>query len=184
MAYIITAKYADVLPLYRLSTILKRYGIDYSRQTMSESVIATGQKIEPLIEYFRRALLASTVMYMDETTVQVLNEPDKTPQSKSYIWVQRAGPPGKPIVLFNFDPTRSSAVPDRLLENYSRTLMSDGYTAYQQVSAQKSLTHLGCWAHARRSTPRSAYKLGGESPPSKASPWHRVSSFGFMEVTT
>ena len=93
MAYIITAKYADGLPLYRLSTILKRYGIDYSRQTMSESVIATAQKLNPLMEHLRRELLASTVMHMDETTVQVLNEPDKTPHSKSYMWVQRGGPP-------------------------------------------------------------------------------------------
>ena len=150
MAYIITAKYADGLPLYRLSTILKRYGIDYSRQTMSESVIATAQKLEPLMEHFRQALLASPVMHMDETTVQVLNEPDKAPQSKSYMWVQRGGPPGKSIVLFNYDPSRSNAVPDRLLENYSGTLMSDGYAAYQQVAAKKQLTHLCCWAHARR----------------------------------
>ena len=150
MAYIITAKYADGLPLYRLSTILKRYGIDYSRQTMSESVIATAQKLEPLMEHFRQELLASTVMHMDETTVQVLNEPGKAPQSKSYMWVQRGGPPGKPIVLFNYDPSRSSAVPDRLLENYSGTLMSDGYAAYQQVAAKKNLTHLCCWAHSRR----------------------------------
>ena len=150
MAYIITAKYADGLPLYRLSTILKRYGIDYSRQTMSESVIATAQKLEPLMEHFRQKLLASNVMHMDETTVQVLNEPDKAPQSKSYMWVQRGGPPDKPIVLFNYDPSRSSAVPDRLLENYSGALMSDGYAAYQQVAATKNLAHLYCWSHARR----------------------------------
>ena len=150
MAYIITAKYADGLPLYRLSTILKRYGIDYSRQTMSESVIATAQKLKPLMEYLRRELLASTVMHMDETTVQVLNEPGKTPHSKSYMWVQRGGPPDKPIVLFNYDPSRSHAVPDRLLESYSGALMSDGYAAYQQVAAKNKLTHLCCWAHARR----------------------------------
>ena len=150
MAYIITAKYADGLPLYRLSTILKRYGIELSRQTMSESVIATAQKIEPLIEHFRLNLYASSVMHMDETTVQVLNEPGKTAQSKSYMWVQRGGPPDRPIVLFNYDPSRSSAVPDRLLENYSGALMSDGYAAYQQVAAKKNLIHLCCWAHVRR----------------------------------
>lgn len=150
MAYIITAKYADGLPLYRLSTILKRYGIDFSRQTMSESVIATARKLEPLMEHFRQELLTSTVMHMDETTVQVLNEPDKTPQSKSYMWVQRGGPPDKPIVLFNYEPSRSSAVPDRLLEDYSGSLMTDGYAAYQQVAAKKNINHLCCWAHVRR----------------------------------
>ena len=149
MAYIITAKYADGLPLYRLSSILKRYRIDYYRQTMGESVIATAQKLEPPMEHFRRELLASTDIHMDETTVQVRNEPNKASQSKSYMWVQRGGRPGKPIVLFYYDPSRSNTVPDRLLENYSGTLMSDGYTAYQQAAAKNELTHLCCWAHAR-----------------------------------
>jgi transposase len=71
MAYIITAKYADGLPLYRLSTILKCYGIELSRQTMSESVITTAQKLEPFMEHFRLDICASSVMHMDETTVQV-----------------------------------------------------------------------------------------------------------------
>ena len=150
MAYIITSKYADGLPLYRLSTILKRYGIDFSRQTMSESVIATARRLEPLMGHFRHELSQSVVMHMDETTVQVLNEPEKTPHSKSYMWVQRGGPPDRPIVLFNYDPSRSSAVPDRLLDNYSGALMSDGYAAYQQVAAKRQIMHLCCWAHVRR----------------------------------
>ncbi len=150
MAYIITSKFADSLPLYRLSTIFKRYGIDFSRQTMSESVIATAKKLEPFIEHFKNTLYSSDVLHMDETTVQVLNEPGKTPQSKSYMWVQRGGLPDKAVVLFHYDPSRSSAVADKLLKNYSGALMTDGYAAYQQVAARKELTHLCCWAHARR----------------------------------
>lgn len=150
MAYIITAKYADGLPLYRLSPILQRYGIDLSRQTLSESVIAVGQKIDPFLNHCRRILNSGNVMHMDETTVQVLNEPGKAPQSKSYMWVQRGGPPGQTVVLFNYEPSRSSAVTEKLLENYRGVLMSDGYTAYRQVAAKKQLIHLCCWAHARR----------------------------------
>ena len=150
MAYIITAKYADGLPLYRLSPILQRYGIDLSRQTLSESVIAAARKVAPLLDHCRHRLNTGHVMHMDETTVQVLNEPGKAPQSKSYMWVQRGGPPGQTVVLFNYEPSRSSDVPDTLLEHYRGVLMTDGYTAYRQVAAKKQLTHLCCWAHARR----------------------------------
>ena len=150
MAYVITAKYADGLPLYRLNTILKRHGIDLPRQTLSESVLTTAQKIAPIIAHLRQALAHSAVMYMDETPVQVLNEPNKTAQSKSYMWVQRAGPPDKPIVLFHYDPSRSSAVADHLLADYRGALMSDGYAAYKQVAKTHAITHLCCWAHARR----------------------------------
>jgi len=150
MAYVITAKYADGLPLYRLSTILERHGIELSRQTLSESVLATALKLEPFIEHLRTRLIQSDVMHMDETTVQVLNEPGKTAQSKSYMWVQRAGPPNKPIVLFNYDPSRSAETAERLLSGFEGVLMSDGYAAYKKVAQDNEITHLCCWAHARR----------------------------------
>jgi len=91
MAYVITSKYADGLPLYRLSGILARHGIDLPRQTLSESVLKTAEQTMPLIDFMIAGLRAGTVLHMDETRVQVLNEPDKSAQSQSYIWVQRGG---------------------------------------------------------------------------------------------
>lgn len=150
MAFIITSKYADGLPLYRLSEILKRYNIDMSRQTLSESVLRCAEQLQPLIERLRHHLMNSSVLYMDETPVQVLKEPGKSAQSKSYMWVQRGGPPGKSIVRFNYDPSRAASVPEELLLGYRGVLMSDGYQAYRTVSAKYELVHLCCWAHARR----------------------------------
>lgn len=150
MAYVITAKYADGLPLYRLSTILQRHGIDLPRQTLSESVMAVAQKVAPLLDHLRHCLMQSPVIHMDETTVQVLKEPDKAPQSHSYMWVQRGGPPGQAVVLFHYAPGRSAAVPETLLVNYRGALMTDGYSAYRTVATKQALTHLCCWAHARR----------------------------------
>jgi hypothetical protein len=150
MAYIITSKYADGLPLYRLSGILKRYGIDLPRQTLSEAVLKGGHKVTPVIDNMIGQLLAGDVLQMDETRVRVLNAPDKLAQSQSYMWVQRGGPPDKPVVHFTYDPSRGAAVPDRLLENYSGALMTDGYAAYRSILAGKPIDHLCCWAHARR----------------------------------
>ena len=150
MAYIITAKYADGLPLYRLSEILKRHHIDLSRQTLSASVLATAAKLEPFMECLKTHLHQGKVLHMDETQVQVLNEAGKSAQSKSYMWVQRGGPPDRPVIHFTYDPSRAAAVPDRLLDNYQGVLMSDGYQPYRQVAAKKQLVHLCCWAHARR----------------------------------
>lgn len=150
MAYIITAKYADALPLYRLSGILKRHQVELSRQTLSASVLATAAKLEPLVEFLRLQLYEAQVLHMDETRVQVLNEPDKSAKSRSYMWVQRGGPPGRPVIHFTYDPGRSTAVPDRLLHGFKGVLMSDGYKPYRKVAAAKQLVHLCCWAHARR----------------------------------
>jgi len=150
MAFIITSKYADGLPLYRLSEILKRYHIDLPRQTLSESVLRTAAMLQPLIDRMKQALLRSPVLHMDETPVQVLNEPGKSAQSRSYMWVQRGGPPGQEIVQFTYDPSRASSVPAQLLSGYSGVLMTDGYQPYRTVAAAQQLTHLCCWAHARR----------------------------------
>lgn len=58
---------------------------------------------------------------MDETRLQVLKELGRLAQSQSYMWVQSGAPPGKPVVLFDYDPSRSGAVPTRLLEDYAAT---------------------------------------------------------------
>ena len=150
MADVITAQYVDGLPLDRLSGIFDRYGVDFSRQTLSESVLAVAAKLKPLVQYLGNELNAGPLMHMDETRVQVLNEPGKSAQSQSYMWVQRGGPPGKHIVRFHYDPGRSTAVPEQLLKDYQGVLMTDGYKPYRTVVAVLGITHLCCWAHARR----------------------------------
>ena len=150
MAYVITSKYADGLPLYRLSGILSRYGIDMPRQTLSESVLRVADRLSPLMDHLTQQLMNSPLLYMDETRVQVLNEPGKTPQSNSYMWVQRGGPPGKTMIRFHYDPGRSTDTAKRLLAGFTGALVSDGYKPYREVAKDNGLTHLCCWAHSRR----------------------------------
>ncbi len=150
MAYIITSKYADGLPLYRLSGILGRYGIEMPRQTLSEAILNVEEKAAPQTDKITQSLMNSVLLYMDETRVQVLNEPDKTPQSNSYMWVQRGGPPGKPLIQFHYDPGRSTTTAERLLDGFAGTLMTDGYKPYREVAKGNDLIHLCCWAHSRR----------------------------------
>ena len=86
----------------------------------------------------------------EQTTVQVLNEPNKTPQSKSYMWLI-ASFGERPITLFHYDSSRSQHVPIHLLsDTQNKALMVDGYEGYQAACLQHSLTRLGCMAHARR----------------------------------
>ena len=175
---------ATRLPLYRLERQLARYGLPVPRSTQANWMIQSGQLIQPLINLMRDRLLSYDIIAMDESRYQVLREEGKTAQSQSYIWVQCGGPPDTPIILYDYDPSRSQNVPLRLLDDFKGYLQTDAYGGYGAVCRANGLISVGCMAHARRSTPRSAYRLGGESPPSKASPWHRVPSFEFMEVTT
>ena len=150
LAHITVSKYQDALPLYRQETILKRIGVELPRATLANWMIQAGTLIQPLINLLRDCLLAYDILQMDETPVQVLKEPGKTAQSKSYLWLQRGGPPDQPVVLYDYDPGRGAGVPKRLLEGFKGYLQTDGYDGYNAVVAVNSLTHVGCMAHARR----------------------------------
>ena len=150
LAHITVSKYQDALPLYRQEQILQRIGVDIPRATLANWMIQSGNLIQPVINLLRDRLLSYDILHMDETTVQVLDEPNKKAQSKSYLWVQRGGPPDKPVVLFDYDASRGQSVPLRLLEGFKGTIQTDGYAGYNAVVNQNNLTHLGCWAHARR----------------------------------
>jgi transposase len=150
LAHITVSKYQDALPLYRQETILRRIGVELPRATLANWMIHAGTLLQPLINLLRDRLLAYDIVQMDETPVQVLQEPGKTAQSKSYLWLQRGGPPEQVVVLYDYDPGRSAGVPKRLLEGFSGYLQTDGYDGYNAVVAVNALTHVGCMAHARR----------------------------------
>ncbi|HUH88082.1 MAG TPA: IS66 family transposase [Pusillimonas sp.] len=150
LAMLLTVKYVDGLPLNRFNRVLERSGVAIPRQSLARSAINVSKVLQPLHNLARDALLDSAVIHMDETTVQVLKEPDKAPTSQSYMWVQRGGPPGKAVILFDYDPSRSGQVPLRLLEGWQGYLMTDGYEGYNAVVRAGGIEHLICAAHARR----------------------------------
>lgn len=150
LAHVTVSKYQDGLPLYRQETILQRIGVDIPRATLANWMIGVGTLVQPLINLMRDRLLDYDIIQMDETPVQVLKEAGRSAQSKSYLWVQRGGPPDGRVILYDYDPSRSGGVPVRLLAGYSGYLQSDGYEGYNAVVATNGLRALGCMAHARR----------------------------------
>jgi transposase len=150
LAYIIVAKYADGMPLYRLESIIKRSGAELNRSTMAQWIIRLDLVFKPLLKRIRTLQNSGGYLQADETRLQVLKEPGKTAQSDKWMWVIRGGPPGKPSVLFDYDPSRAGAVAERLLDGFSGVLQADGYSGYSQVCKKDTVTRIGCMDHARR----------------------------------
>ncbi|WP_419621104.1 IS66 family transposase, partial [Thiolapillus sp.] len=150
LAWILVAKYADALPLYRLEGILKRHGGRISRTTMANWIIRLDDVFRPLINLLREWQWSADYLQADETRLQVLKETGKSAQSDKWMWVIRGGPPDRPAVLFEYDPSRSEEVPLRLLDGFKGTLQTDGYAGYNRVCRENDLTRIGCWDHARR----------------------------------
>lgn len=150
LAYIIVSKFCDALPFYRLEKIFLRIGVKLKRATMCNWTGRVHEKVKPMIDLLKKKLLLSFVIGIDETTVQVLNEPDKKPQTKSWMWVFRGGSPENPIILFHYDPGRGHTVPEEYLKGYHGRIQSDGLTVYDALVKKTDFIHIGCWSHARR----------------------------------
>ena len=150
IAHIAVQKFMMASPLYRQEQEWKQKGILLSRQTMSNWLLKASKGwLEPLYEKMRQKLLEHSVLHVDETVVQVLKEPGRAAQSKSYMWLYRtSGEAKKQIVLYDYQPDRKHTRPKEFLEGFSGFLHTDGYDAYHKLP--ENITIVGCLAHVRR----------------------------------
>jgi transposase len=149
-AHILTGKFVDALPFYRQEKQFTRLGADIPRATMCRWAMRIAEAVMPLKELLRQEILSGPLINADETTVQVLHEPGKTPQSKSYMWVFRGGGPGAPSLYFHYHQSRQGDVAASFLRRYKGVVQTDGYKGYDFLDHKKEILHIGCWAHARR----------------------------------
>ena len=150
IAHIMTQKFVMGSPLYRQEQEMNRKGIHLSRQTMSNWILkVTEDYLTPVYKQLHEELLKRDVLHADETTLQVLHEPGKKPQTASYMWLYRTGgDTDKPIVLYEYQPGRGATHPKEFLTGYKGYLHTDGYAGYHDLG--KDVTVVGCWAHAWR----------------------------------
>ncbi len=149
IATVMTGKYADGTPLYRMEDALARANIPVGRGTLAHWIIKPVElHLTRLVDAMRETLLSQPLIHGDETRVQVLKEEGKSAQSQSYMWVYRSGQDSaQPVVLFDYQPGRGQEYPQAFLAGYQGLLMSDGYSAWRTL---EGVTHFGCAAHARR----------------------------------
>jgi transposase len=147
VAYIMSQKFVESLPLYRQEKHFERLGIELPRTMLSNWMLKGGEMLEPIYNRMREALLERDVLHADETPVQVLHEPGRNAQSKSYMWLYRSGRYGPPIICYEYQPTRDGDNPKRFLSDFAGYLHADGFSGYNKVT---DVTLVGCWAHARR----------------------------------
>lgn len=150
LSQIATHKYCDGLPLYRQSNLIfKRLGVELDSTSMANWMIKCGQLVQPLINLGLDVLRAQDVLFMDETVTQVLKEEGRSASQQSRMWIMTNNTDQR-MVLFYYSPTRETSVAELMLGDFSGSLMTDGYAVYDAVAKTNGLTHLGCWAHARR----------------------------------
>ena len=148
VASIMSKKYVEGIPLYRQEQEFDRQGLALSRQTMANWVVLGATKwLGPVFDRLHEELRKRRYLHADETTLQVLHEPGRPADSHSYMWLYRSGRDGPPIVLYDYQESRSKEHPKKFLHGFKGYLHVDGYSGYHDV---ENATLVGCWAHARR----------------------------------
>lgn len=148
IAYTMSQKYVEGLPLYRQEKQLERFGVTIPRQTLANWIIyGANTWLKTIYDEMHAQLLDLDALHADETTLQVLSEPERPATSTSYMWLYRSGQADVPIVLYDYQQTRASKHPRRFLEDFQGYLHVDGYPGYNGLP---NVTLVGCWAHARR----------------------------------
>ncbi|MDR2570140.1 MAG: IS66 family transposase [Oscillospiraceae bacterium] len=150
VAHTMVQKFVMGSPIYRQEQEFRRNGIMLSRQTMTNWFIKCAHDwLLPVYDMMRKHLLENDVLFIDETTLQVLREPGKRPQTNSYLWVYRTGVHANyPIIISEYQPSRGAVHLKKFLEGYTGYIQCDGYKVYHNLIEE--IIIVGCWSHARR----------------------------------
>ncbi|MDX8382434.1 MAG: IS66 family transposase [Ghiorsea sp.] len=152
LAWLGTSKFSDGMPTHRIAKMAeKRFGVPFNSTTLSEWQIKAANRIlQPIASAIEKQVANCSYIHADETTYQVLNEPDRLAKQKSYIWLLVSGQEEKPFVFMQYSPSRAAYVANELLKDFKGYLHTDGYPGYNHTASRDDVIQLGCWAHVRR----------------------------------
>lgn len=149
-AHLVCAKYADHMPLHRMTGIFKRFGLNVSKSLMWEMVLRSAELLEPVVKQMKTEILSQKYIGADETPITVLI-PGKKGTQTGYIWTYLARVGRKVRPVFHFTTSRSRAGPNRFLRDWKGGfIQADRYPGYNDVASRPDVIRVACWAHARR----------------------------------
>ncbi|MEG1257317.1 IS66 family transposase [Clostridium sp.] len=147
VAHVVNMKYQHTMPLYRQETYFNMLGANLSRQTLSNWIMSAADAITPVYDILKEELVKTHYIQADETTLQVIENNGKESKSKKYMWLYKTGASKNPIVLYDYQKTRSGSCPKEFLKDFSGYLQTDVYAGY---NSGENIKRLYCLAHIRR----------------------------------
>lgn len=147
IAHTLILKYQHAMPLYRQGTYFDMMGATLSRQTLCNWTMSAAEALEPIYNHMKNELLTRHYIHADETTLKVINDNGKDSKSKKYMWLYMSETKSSPVILYDYQSTRSSSCPKNFLGDFKGFLQTDGYNGYNSVS---NATRVYCLAHIRR----------------------------------
>lgn len=145
---VVVQKYVDAMPIYRQQQAWQRLGVSFPYASLSDMQRAGYDVIKPLFDAFKKDLLTSNYIQLDESPFKVLSSEKKGSTHVGYQWVHLD--PVRNLVFYNYQPGRAQEHPTNMLKGYKGIIQTDGYAGYNQVAARSDIEQMYCMAHARR----------------------------------
>ena len=148
LSMIFTDKFIFHLPLYRILKRIVQMGVPLPSSTLESWVKLGAELIRPLYAVHRLYVFSETYQMIDESPLKVQDQDKPGACHQGYMWVRYA--PLSKSVLFEYYKSRSTKGPIDDLSTFKGYIQTDGYSGYTYLASQQGITHLSCWAHARR----------------------------------
>jgi transposase len=154
LSFLVVSKLDDRQPLYHLEKQLsERYGIDCSRQTMARWMIDLMFPLQPLYNLMKDVVIDYDIASCDATMLQVLNEPGRSAETKSYVYCVRGGPPDKSVVLYEYNAKLHKQFVKDWFEGFEGYLHVDGDNFFELIGETEIVDLVNCNTHARKFEP-------------------------------
>ncbi len=150
LADVMVRKYLDGLPLYRQEKIAAREGFDLPRCKLARWMITGSEVFTPIINYLEECFFSYDIGQSDDTGIKVLKEDGRLASSQSALWIRRGGPPDKPVVLVDYETSKSGETAYQLLSGFHGFLVTDGASNFNASVRRNNLVPVLCNDHARR----------------------------------
>lgn len=150
LSFLVVSKLDDRQPLYHLERQLReRHNIDVSRQTMARWLIDLIEPLQPIYNLLKDCVIDYDIASCDATTLQVLKEPGRSPETKSQVHCIRGGPPDKSVILYDYNATAHNKFIHEWFTDFDGYLHVDGSSVFD-VIGDANAQLVNCNAHARR----------------------------------
>lgn len=148
LSMIFIDKFVFHLPLYRIHRRIVRMGVPLPSSTLESWVRLGAKLLQPLFAVHRLHVFSEIYQMIDESPIKVQDRDKPQACHQGYMWVRYASL--SKSVLFEYYKSRSPKGPIDDLSSFSGYVQTDGYAGYTYLASLQNITHLSCWAHARR----------------------------------
>lgn len=152
-------KFFESIPTYRTERRMANSNVNLTRQAIGNNIAHLSRFLRPVCEELLEHIKSGSVAHMDETPLRI-QAPGTGKSDTGYLWAicrdeRHWNPDVPPAVYYEYAPTRSGEVAERLLaDSMIEYLQTDGYAGYNRLfktdGTNDPMHPVRCWAHARR----------------------------------